>query len=232
MKELLKDKYKVALYTGDTKEVKLNNDGLFEEDVDVIISTSSIQNEQSIKENILSIFVQTYFDTVSSVKQFLGRNCNRDSDVILYVRYRNRYERYLNKLHDTAWNCMIKINWDNALYKFGHIWFGNTNESDNEYITDKSDNEHVVDKSINEHVVVKSDTDKSINEYVVDKPNIEFTNKRDLYNYYGIDIKTISDRYKVKMRYNRIKGKLGRVYKLIRKWNNNVFLFFQMTVLT
>ena len=44
LKELLKERYKVALYTGDDKEVKLNEDGLFDEDVDVIISTSSIQN--------------------------------------------------------------------------------------------------------------------------------------------------------------------------------------------
>ena len=73
LKDLLKDKYKFVLYTGDEKEVKLNKDGLFEEDVDVIISTSSIQNGQSIKENILSIFVQTYIDTISSVKQFLGK---------------------------------------------------------------------------------------------------------------------------------------------------------------
>ena len=42
-----------------------------------------------------------------------------------------------------------------------------------------------------------------------------------MYNYYGIDIKTIPDGYEVKMRYNRINGKRGRV-----------FLLFQMTVLT
>ena len=74
LKELLKDRYKVVLYTADTKEVKLNKDGLFEEDDDVIISTSSIQNWQSIVENILSIFAQTYIDTVSRVKQLLYRN--------------------------------------------------------------------------------------------------------------------------------------------------------------
>ena len=107
LKKLLKDRYKVALYTDDTKEIKLNEDGLFDEDVDMIISTSSIQNGQPIKENILSIFVQTYFDTISSVKQFLGRNRNTNSFVYVYVRYgkhmknraystpNNRYERYL-----------------------------------------------------------------------------------------------------------------------------------------
>lgn len=51
----LKDRYQVALYTGDNKEVKLNEDWLFEEDINVIISISSIQNRQSIKENILPI---------------------------------------------------------------------------------------------------------------------------------------------------------------------------------
>ena len=51
--------------------MKLNEDGLFEADVD-IISTSSIQKGQSIKANILSIFIQTYIDTVFGVNQFLG----------------------------------------------------------------------------------------------------------------------------------------------------------------
>ena len=40
---------------------------------------------------------------------------------------------------------------------------------------------------------------------------IEFTNKRDLYNNYGIDVKTIPAGYEVKMRYNRVNGKSGRV---------------------
>ena len=49
LKELLKDRNKAVLYTYDTKEAKLNEDGLFEKDVDVILSTSSIQNGQFIK---------------------------------------------------------------------------------------------------------------------------------------------------------------------------------------
>lgn len=60
LKNCLNDRYKVALYTGDNKEIKLNEDGLFDENVVVIISTSSIKNGQSINENILSIFVQMY----------------------------------------------------------------------------------------------------------------------------------------------------------------------------
>ena len=46
---------------------------------------------------------------------------------------------------------------------------------------------------------------------------MEFTNKRDLYNLYGIDIKTIPDGYEVKMRYNKINCKKGRLYKLVKK---------------
>ncbi len=75
LKELSKNKCKVSLNTGDDKEVKLNEDGFFYADVDAIISTSSIQNRQSIKENVLSIFIQT--DTASGVKQFLCRNQNK-----------------------------------------------------------------------------------------------------------------------------------------------------------
>lgn len=87
LKESLKNRYKVALYTSEDKETKLNENCMFETDLDVIISTSSIQNGQSIKENVLSIFVQTYIDTTSSIRQFLGRNRNRDSNIVLYVRY-------------------------------------------------------------------------------------------------------------------------------------------------
>ena len=162
LKDLLKDRYKVALYTGDEKEVKLNKDGLFEEDVDVIISTSSIQNGQSIKENILSIFVQTYIDTISSVKQFLGRNRNRNSDIYVYVRYgkhlkkrnysipNNRYERHLNILRDIAWNDMSKTNWDKTLYKFGYVRFGKSVDDD-EYVVDTSYSA-TADEPVNESI--------------------------------------------------------------------------------
>ena len=53
--------------------------------------------------------------------------------------------------------------------------------------------------------------------------DIEFTNKTDLYDYYGIDIKTIPDWYGNKMRYNRVNYKRGRVYKLVKKWIDNAF---------
>ena len=45
--KILKDRFKVALYTADDKEVKVNWDRLFDADADVNISTSFIQNGQS-----------------------------------------------------------------------------------------------------------------------------------------------------------------------------------------
>ena len=99
LKELLKDRYKVALNTCDTKEVKLNEYGLFKEDLKVIQSTSSIKNGQPIKENTLSIFVQTCIDY--SVKQFLGRYCNRDSDVYAYADMRSIWRREITRYRTT-----------------------------------------------------------------------------------------------------------------------------------
>ena len=75
---------------------------------------------------------------------------------------------------------MTKTDWNNALYKFIHIHFGNTNEIDDvdETDDDKSDNEHVVDKSDNEHITDESIIDKSINEHVDDKSINESINIR------------------------------------------------------
>ena len=84
LKESLKNRYKVALYTSEDKETKLNENGMFETDVDVIISTYSIQNGQSNKENVLSIFVQTYIDTTSSIRQFINRLLRRNSNTWLF----------------------------------------------------------------------------------------------------------------------------------------------------
>ena len=56
------------------------------EDADIIIATSCIQSGQSLKEKLLSIFIQTPLDTVSSVEQFIGRNRNEES--IAYINMR------------------------------------------------------------------------------------------------------------------------------------------------
>lgn len=65
LRNCLKERCKVALYAADDKDTKLNEDGLFYKNADVVISTSSIQNGLSIKEDI---------DTLSCVKEYLGRN--------------------------------------------------------------------------------------------------------------------------------------------------------------
>lgn len=62
----MKDRCKFGLYSV-YNEVTLNDDGLLEDDVDAIISASSIQIGQFIEEIILSIFVQKCFFTVYHV---------------------------------------------------------------------------------------------------------------------------------------------------------------------
>lgn len=67
------------------KEVEIRNEGKFvnPEDVEITIATSCMQSGQSVKEKLLSIFIQTPLDAVSSVEQFVGRNRNEDSTAYL-----------------------------------------------------------------------------------------------------------------------------------------------------
>ena len=110
---------------------------------------------------------------------------------------------------------MSKIDWDDTLYKFARGRFCKSDES-------------VDDETVNE-----SADDEPIKEPIVD---IEFLNKRELYNYYWIDAKTIPVWHEVKMQYVKTNGKMGRLYKLVKKWINNVFTFYfsckEMTTLT
>ena len=76
IKESINNELNKALYNSEKKEVEISSEGKFvnPEDVDIIIATSCIQAGQSLKEKLLSIFIQTPLDTVSSVEQFVGRN--------------------------------------------------------------------------------------------------------------------------------------------------------------
>ncbi|KAK8848133.1 hypothetical protein M9Y10_019189 [Tritrichomonas musculus] len=196
LKNCLKDRYKVALYTGDSKEVKLNEDGIFEEDVDVHMNKRK------------------------------------------YATPNNRYERRLNLLRDSAWNEMSKTNWDDLLCRFGRVRFSKSNittstETNEEGDTFSETNDHVCDSGTKDCTAITNETSvneqpcpRQVNESVneaseskFEEPNIniEFPNKRYLYDYYGIDINTISDGYEIKMRYVKNKGKMGRLYKLVKK---------------
>ena len=202
--------------------------------------------------------MQTYIDTLSSVKQFLGRNRNINSDVHIYVRYgnglnkrtysipNNRYERYLNKLRGIAWNEMTKTCWNELLSNFGNVIFGKIDkddsnselDGDNEMNTD-DDSQSELGGDNNEPVNIKIDINMNVNVDInmnetntdkVDKAsetskasetklntNKEFSTKRELYDYYGIDMKSIPDGYEIKMRYVKTNGKMGRLYKLVKK---------------
>ena len=58
---------------------------MFLEDVDVIISTSSIQNGQSIKENILSIFVYLFLNDDNNIRWETTIDINNYDSQILEV---------------------------------------------------------------------------------------------------------------------------------------------------
>lgn len=162
------------MYTSEDKETKLNENGMFKHDVDVIISTSSIQNGQSIKENVLSIFMQTYIDTISSIRQFIGRNRNRNSNIVLYVRYgkhmnkraypipNNRYERHLTRLRSCAWNDMAKANWYSALNDDGVVYSGKYSNINDSYEDELSENNDE-NKEINHDTNMKIDISININ---------------------------------------------------------------------
>ena len=152
----------------------------------------------------------------------------------------NRYERHLNILRDIAWNCMSKTKWDETLYKFGYVRFGKYDDNDDdtsysitadesandtsysaitvEYVDDEPINESTTNEPINKSIadphseVYKAN--EPVNELIVD---IEFSNKRELYNHYGIDAKTIPVGYEIKMRYFKTNGKMGCLYKLVKK---------------
>ena len=120
----------------DKKEVEISNEGKLAnpEDVDIIIATSCIQSGQSLKEKLLSIFIQTPLNTVSSVEQFVGRNRNEDSTAYLYMRQakvpedkftfkiaKNRYKTRLNQLRANAWQSMDNDSWIKCMSNMGEV---------------------------------------------------------------------------------------------------------------
>ena len=130
LKESINNELNKALYNSEKKEVEISSEGKFvnPEDVDIIIATSCIQSGQSLKEKLLSIFIQTPLDTVSSVEQFVGRNRNEDSTAYLYMLQvkvpedkftfkiaKNRYKTRLNQLRANAWMSMDQTNIINIL---------------------------------------------------------------------------------------------------------------------
>ncbi|KAK8838125.1 hypothetical protein M9Y10_036078 [Tritrichomonas musculus] len=132
--------FSAAIYNGDKKEVSIDENGKIYDilnknrEIDVIIATSTIQADQSLKENILQVFIQTPLDTVSSVEQFIGRNRLNNSTTHLFLNIVdsekkqckvrqswNRYEYRLNKLRANTWNNMTIDSWCKVLKKLGKV---------------------------------------------------------------------------------------------------------------
>jgi hypothetical protein len=127
----------IMLYNSDVKEIEITEEGLFSDpNTRIIIATSAIQSGQSLKEpNLLQIFVQMSYDTVSSVQQFIGRNRLKDSTTHLFLmnshfkdgedfNYKtanNRYKTQLNKFRAQAFIATSIIGWMKFLKNLGEI---------------------------------------------------------------------------------------------------------------
>ena len=196
LKEQLEESLKSSLYIGNKKEVELSIDGKFinPSDSDIIIATSCIQSGQSIKEsNLLSIFVQTYRDTISSVHQFIGRNRLRNSNIELYLRcnkgynkvsnkekYRDRYEKKKVSLMTKAFYKTSLDEWQKYLSELGTV---NIHEG----VSDIENKKEVI---VPEEFVGKL-----------------FQTKRELYSATGISIRSIPSGYFIQRHQYREEGK-------------------------
>ena len=217
LKDKLELRYKVFLYNGDKKEVELDKNGKFTltnggSNIDIVISTSCIQAGQSIKENkMLQVFVQTPTDTVTSVKQFIGRNRMPESTTHLYMhlkkipenmfsydRANNRYKSKFNQLKANAWFSTDENSWANELKLYGNVIF---------------------DDVITKNISLKSE--KKEKEIIV-IPEKEFKSKKELYKFYNIKaLRFIPQGYIIKSRWQNKKGNRTRLYWLTREDTGN-----------
>ena len=202
LRQAINNELKKALYNSETKEVEISDEGKFvnPEDVDIVLATSCIQAGQSLKDNIVQIFGQTALDTVSSVKQFIGRNRNVNSTIHLYVNYKkpynkarfsyrtgeNRYKTHLNLLRARAWKGYTKSNWITTLQPYGNVI-----EVEDPYTTN---------------------TKKIALDNIVGKI---YTSKRELIRDIGIAEKELPKEYSIKSERKYIDGKRTRLYSVI-----------------
>jgi hypothetical protein len=131
-------------------------------------------------------------DTISSVKQFIGRNRLPNSftklilrnqkiitDSFSYSTLSNRYETYLSKCRSEAWNKTSMTGWQKCLEKLGKIEF----------------NESIMVLTSPKEVETADLTKNEIN--FEDKK--EFSSKKLLYQHYQVKFKKqLPDGYEVK----------------------------------
>ena len=209
LKNEISNEYKKALYNSEKKDVEISDDGKFlPDDVQIVIATSSIQAGQSLTENMLSVFIQTPLDTISSAQQFIGRNRNQQSDIHLYLRLKkvpedkfgfklsdNRYDSRLNQLRANTWMCMDTDSWKKCLLKLGNV------------IIDE-----IIQEQTNESTTSDLPPEFKPSEKDLQK---EFRGKKLLYKYFKIkSLSHIPQGYSIKTKVINEKGKRTRVYKL------------------
>lgn len=217
-----------ALYYSDKKEVEINDDGKFESknNPKIIIATSCIQAGQSITEqNMLSVFIQTQLDSVSSVQQFIGRNRNEKSDVHLYLRLTkdnknafiskfkklgNRYKTRLYQLQLNAWMSMNTESWKKYLNQMGNVII------DKELLEDVKIEPNTVGSSEETTQTNEMNNKNKFNPSDKDLQK-EFRGKKLLYKYFKIkSLNYIPKDYTIKTKVLNEKGKRTRVYRLVK----------------
>lgn len=232
-------KYKTALYTADVKEIELNSEGIFvdkstktKSDIDIVVCTSSIQSGQSIKENVLMIFVQTPNDSLSSVKQYIGRNRNKVSDSHLFVKFvksktnykisDNRYKTHYNKLKTMASDTDIR-DWFNELRGYGNINIYREKKQDEDDDIEEltSDTREEINDKVDIPLIksIKDEVKDKIDDEVKDKvdDDKEFYTKKELYKHYNITAQTIPKGFKIDLKYRRENKIKKRIYKLVKE---------------
>ena len=240
LKKAIDDEFKKALYYSDKKEVEISDSGKFinPEDVDIIIATSCIQAGQSLKENLLQIFIQTPLDTISSVHQFIGRNRNTQSEAHLYLRCltvpedkfsskisNNRYKTRLNQLRVNAWLKMDAESWKNSLSSMGEVILDSElkrlkEPKDLGSEPTKSGRTETEQNTTAELEVSGSSGEPQTGELFNGKDlNKEFRGKKKLYEYYNMKLKDIPSGYSIKVRVINEKGIRTRVYRLVIETN-------------
>lgn len=217
LKDEIDNQFKSALYNGKNKEVQISDEGKFvnPSEVDIVIATSCIQAGQSLKENMVSIFIQTRLDTVSSVIQFLGRNRLPHSVSHLYLRLNSskfsfkqegdRYKTRRNQLQSSAWFTTYATSWQKLLSSMGSIILDVEVESMIKEEAENTQSEYDIDSNI-----IEKDLGK------------EFTKKSLLYKHFNIkSLKYIPKYYEIKEHWGMNHNVKTRFYSLIRNETTN-----------
>lgn len=161
-----------------------------------------------ILDYLISIFIQTPFDTVSSIEPFVGRKRNEDSTTYLYMRQvrvpedkftfmmdKKRNKKKLNQLLAYTLLLIDKVSMVKCMGKMGEVIVNKIQTS----LPKLGLREEEIKRDT---VIIKEDD-----------INRGFSGKKKLYQHHGFkNEKDIPNEYEISSRFNREKGKMQRIY--------------------